>query len=328
MFILFGYLSLNSHLARERFKILLLILFNLILVYYCLAPLIQSKSASSQLTLRGAITPPDILMFLLVLTYFVLNVNSQDSVSRKSFQIKEILVLFSLGGVINFFLIHIQPFEAKWNYYPSKYSWVWLVTAIPLLSLTLSMNVHALTQRSYFSSLLKFLKFEMISKVKFSGIIVTILMLVFLFLFRPQVQSPWVQPWFNAAAKGQFGVYSQVLNGWANPSPEALNRIYALDVKGRQPVFFKYFIDPSDDRMSNFFLVLYSLNSDGTRKPIADKLSAYAYFADPVDVKSLCELIEGNQSKLVILTRSQSFEDDFDSICKVDKNELVYLIEK
>ena len=118
-----------------------------------------------------------------------------------------------------------------------------------------------------------------------------------------------------------------MLNGWAAPSPEALAKIQSIKISSRQPVFFKYSANPSDDRMSNFLLVLNSLNSDGTQKPIGGKLSSYAYFADPVEIKSICELVDGNQSDLSILTKSKSFKSDFDSTCKLDREKLEVLVE-
>jgi hypothetical protein len=284
-------------------------------------------SPDSQLTSRGAITPPSILMFLLVLMYFAYNINTKIIDDSKSHAINKMLVFFSLGGLVNLFLIGIQLFEAIWNYYPSKFGWVWLVASFPLVVSIFWINSSKLLQEIDYFFFIKWIKkFEKNIK-NTSGIFVVIFSLFLFYFLQPPVPSPWIQPWYNALAKGQFGAYSQVLNGWAAPSPEALTRMNSIKISSRQPMFFKYFVNPSDDRMSNFLLVLNSLNSNGTQKPIGGKLSSYAYFADPVAIESICELVNGSQSDLSILTKSKSFKSDFDSTCKLDREKLEILVE-
>ncbi len=327
MYVYFGYRAIQFRLIKYWQLCMLTIFSNFVLFYYCLKPFVNSISADSQLTSRGAITPPNILMFLLVLMYFVYNINTKITPDSKSHAINGILVFISLGGLANLFLIGIQPFEAKWNYYPSKFGWVWLVASFPIVVSIFWLNFSKLLQeKDYFFFIKWIMKFEKNVK-NATGVFVAMFSLFLLYVLQPPVPSPWIHPWYNALAKGQFGAYSQVLNGWAAPSPEALTRINSIASSSRQPIFFKYFANPSDDRMSNFLLVLNSLNTDGTQNPIGGKLSGYAYFADPTDIKSICDLVDGSQSDLIVLTKSETFESDFDSTCKLDRRNLEILVE-
>jgi hypothetical protein len=327
LYVYFGYRAIQFKIMEYKRISITIILINLLLFYYCLKPLMNAISPDSQLTSRGAITPPSILMFLLVLMYFAYNINTKIIDDSKSHAINKMLVFFSLGGLVNLFLIGIQPFEAIWNYYPSKFGWVWLVASFPLVVSIFWINSSKLLQEIDYFFFIKWIKkFEKNIK-NTSGIFVVIFSLFLFYFLQPPVPSPWIQPWYNALAKGQFGAYSQVLNGWAAPSPEALTRMNSIKISSRQPMFFKYFVNPSDDRMSNFLLVLNSLNSNGTQKPIGGKLSSYAYFADPVAIESICELVNGSQSDLSILTKSKSFKSDFDSTCKLDREKLEILVE-
>jgi hypothetical protein len=327
LFVFMGFRALFFEIIKYKKISALVVSINILLLCYCLNPLINSISADSQLTARGAITPPGISLFLLVLMYFVYNIKTAINENSKNHEVNGMWIVFSLSGLVNLFLIGIQPFEAKWNYYPSKYGWIWLVIAFPLVISTFGNNLPRLFEKFDQAVIRRSVKKGIVFSRKSVNVITFSFSLVLFHILQPPVASPWFQPWFNGLAKGQFGAYSQVLNGWASPSPEALARLHFIEEPNRQSVFFKYYINPSDDRMSNFLLVLHSLNLDGSMKPIGDKLSSYAYFADPSDFKAICELVDGSQGELKILTKSRSFISDFKSECKLDLDDLEVLIE-
>ena len=322
LFAFFGYKYIKGNPKVKTRNVILIGVINIILGFYCLKPLIQFKSANGQLTSSGAITPPSMFAFLLVLVFFLISMNMQVFRNPDKTMMRFLLTLFSISGLLNLLLIGIQPFESVWNYYPSKYGWVWLVTSLPLLFACISVqisNCYSMVVRH--QSLLKKITWKpIITLIReftfFSAILLS------LSILQPAVQSPWLHFWFNSFSKGQFGVYSQVFNGWAAPSPEVINRITDIKEPKRQPVFWQYFANPSDDRMANFLLVLYSFNRDGLATPTADKLSYWAYFEDPTQVKSLCDLIQGNQSALQVLTKTANIRRSLSTECKIESNTL------
>lgn len=322
MFFLFGSGTLKFDKTREKVRLIFILAFNLFTGIYCLYPLIRFKSPGSQLTSTGSISPPSIFAFLLILIYFVYSTNNNIFTTSGEKIVRKILIILTLGGFLNIFLISIQPFESIWNYYPSKYGWVWLVASVPLIIVISAIYITGLN----LGTLKKVITVRKSTRTKLNGALLILASIIFILVLHPAVKSPWLQPWFNSMDRGHFGLYSSVLNGQATPSPEVVSRIATLKEIDRQPVFFEYFANPSDDRMANFLLVLYLSISDESKKPIADKLSYWAYFYDPTDIKSICNLVEGNQNKFKILTRNQSFRKNFEIACQLETSTMDILI--
>jgi len=319
IFVIFGFIEINTTSVQSKLILGCIFVLNLSIALYCLEPLIEFKSASEQFTLRGAITAPTLISFLAVLVMIALLINMNAIRNYRNGSLRKLLLIFLFTGLPNLYFISLQPPEIVWNYYPSKYGWVWIVLVLPFLLIALSLSITEVVSKIV--SRIQILSFRPAeSAIK----LLSILIIIYFSIMQvyPAVQSPWLQIWFNSFQKGQFGVQSYVLDGIGAPSPQVVQRINLIHEEKRQPVFWRYFSNPSEERLGNFHLVLYAFERDGSNNPISDRLSYWAYFADNSKFESLCELIEENPQGFLIITKIDGLTTEIESQCRVSNKNI------
>ena len=141
----------------------------------------------------------------------------------------------------------------------------------------------------------------------------------------PEVDSPFLKLNLNKADVLNTGVESTVIKGYLNPSPSVLDAIQLIETSTKQPVFWKYFDNPSDNRMGNFLLVLANNRLEKYDKNQAEELRYWAYFADQDKSAELCSLIKKLPSQWIIYSRLQNLKRELNQACGNTNIEIVVI---
>jgi hypothetical protein len=247
-------------------------------------PLIRYSLRTGKVTSAGAITPPSpdmILAFVAIACAFAI---ITQKTPRPAWHPPAFVVASVVALVIVVAAMAAQPTTDAWAYYPAKLAWAWACIALPLAAGVLSCAAGPLSKSSRCAGGTK-MNHRSHSVKRFC--VFTLLGVGSLFLLQgsSSIPSPFLT--FDLL---KHQAASPIADGWNAPSASTMNLVFQVSKEPGSSVLWDS-IDPSNDRLGNFWLSL----SDNQRYNTADwylsPFAQWAYVEVPGDTNSLCELL-------------------------------------
>lgn len=249
-------------------------------------PILTKGAASSYVKLSGAISPPPPLLIFTVIIFFLVYLVCAFSKFNKLEIIYLLMILITLLGT-SLALASIQDNNHYWNYYPAKFTWIALISILPLfLSVAIrdfSLNIRLLSM----------------------ALVPALILLLWSFS-----NSPWLKLDYFSSSRPQSMIYS----GWYHPSSISVNQVLNYGEKDT-PIVFWELADPSGDRLANFWLATYLPARFDNPVLATNYLRDWAYYEIPGDINSLCTFLVGSDLNWKIVTKNNNLELDLRSSC-------------